>query len=719
MTQSTAMAMDAGTARYTMTISRLTVDKLGVKLYDRASAVLAELVANSYDASATEVKVTAPMGRYLAVKEDGRVRDLGYIVEVSDDGVGMTPEEVNKFYLRVGAERRKDPKRGDTSRRYGRKVMGRKGVGKLAPFGICQKIEVLTSGGEEPVEGKDENGNDATGYVTAHLFLDRNKILKDSDFAYEPEVGPLDGLVRPKTGTTLRLTLFARRKVPDIEALERQMSQRFGVATPKWKILLIDSDEDEETRQPPRQVGGFAIPKMENTEIRFVDQGDAYEEDDEDRYVALNPDDTVHKDLQAGFEHEGAFYPVTGWVAYSKEPYKDDLMAGVRIYCRGKIAAQTGIFNRKAGFTGEHDVRSYLVGEVHADWLDDDEDLIQTDRRDILWSHDLGQAFEEWGQSVVLRVGKAARNPVKKKTWDRFKELSDVEEKVRKAFPLSDQGPIRDRALEYAQMVGKNMRTEELKDEEQVETVVQLSLFLAPHITLDEELRKAADSEDSPVAVISGILRTARIAQLASFGRIAEDRIKVIARVEELKDDSETLEAAFQDLIEEAPWLINPQWSPLTENQTFSTLKTEFEKYFEQHTGEPLDLGDFTDPTKRSDFVLSNQDRVIQIIEIKRPHHKFANEEMVRLDRYNEQMTNFLADPRNAEFKRLFDDFHITLVCDEEKLTGVHKRAYEGLVEAEKLTPINWRTFLLRTRRSHEEFLEEVKRHRRDAARVV
>ena len=41
-----------GGGKYEMTISRLTVDKLGVKLYDRVSAVIAEIVANSYDADA-------------------------------------------------------------------------------------------------------------------------------------------------------------------------------------------------------------------------------------------------------------------------------------------------------------------------------------------------------------------------------------------------------------------------------------------------------------------------------------------------------------------------------------------------------------------------------------------------------------------------------------------------------------------------------------------
>lgn len=702
-------------AKYKMTISRLTVDKLGVRLYDRVSAVLAELVANSYDADATEVTVSAPMGKYLAVNEDGKVKDQGYVVEVSDDGIGMTPEEVNDFYLRVGSERRTDDRRGDTSKKYDRKVMGRKGVGKLAPFGICRRIELLTSGGEL-VEGVDENGNPTEGYLTAHLFLDRGNILKDTDFNYEPDVGPLDGIVRPRSGTTIKLTIFTRRKVPDAETLDRQMSQRFGVASPKWKIVLVDLEKDEEDEDRSRNVGEFSVPKMEGTEIKFEDRGDAY--DNEERYVALNSDGRIREDLSAGFEHDGYFYPVTGWVAYSQDPYKDDLMAGVRVYCRGKIAAQTDIFNRRAGFTGEHDVRSYLVGAVHADWLDDEEDLIQTDRRDIMWSHDLGQAFEEWGQNVVLKVGKGARDPVKKKAWDQFKEVSNVEEKVKEAFPTADQEGIRKRALEYARMVGKNMRTGELKDVEQVKAVVQLSLFLAPHITLDEELRRAANAEDTPVAAISEILRTARVAQLASFGRIADDRVKIIQRVEELKDDPETVEMALQKLIEEAPWLIDPQWSPLTQNQTFSTLKSEFEKYYEKQTGKPLVLGEFTDSNKRSDFVLSNQDGKLQIIEIKRPQHKFVNEEMERLNKYEEQMANFLKDPANAELSKAFDGFHITLVCDEEGLSGLAKTAFDGLQASNKLTFINWKTFLLRTRRSHEDFLKEVERQKKDVPRV-
>ena len=113
-----------------------------MKLYDRVSAVMAELVANSYDADATEVEISTPMGQTLAAKDKDRAVDKGFKIEITDNGAGMTPAEINDFYLPVGAERRKDPRRGDRSKKFKRKVMGRKGVGKLAPFGVCQCIEV-------------------------------------------------------------------------------------------------------------------------------------------------------------------------------------------------------------------------------------------------------------------------------------------------------------------------------------------------------------------------------------------------------------------------------------------------------------------------------------------------------------------------------------------------------------------------------------------------
>ena len=699
--------------KYKMTISRLTVDKLGVKLYDRVSAVIAEIIANSYDADATEVTVRAPMGELLATKSKGVITDRGFVIEVEDNGIGMTADEVNEFYLKVGMERRNDPKRGDLSKKYLRRVMGRKGVGKLAPFGVCEKIEVITAGGK-PCECTGVKSAKNTGYLTSHLILERRAILSETDEPYYPTVGQLDNTYRPNAGTIIRMTIFDYRHVPAIVDFERQMAQRFGLQSANWKIALQDSNKKSNQEGYECYVGEFQIEANSATKITFSRKAKAKEDSRKPTdYTVTGPLKIDLGGLLPGFEHENRFYPITGWVGYAPKPYKDELMAGIRIYCRGKIAAQTKLFDLTAGFTGEHDVRSYLIGELHTGWLDEAEDLIRTDRQDILWSHDLGQSFEKWGQALVKLLGKITREPMRVSAWEKFQEVSKIEQKVEAAFPGKDNKEIREQTMEMAETIAKAARKDELEDPQTVECFVQLSLLLGPHITLDRKLKQAASSKDRPMAVVSEVLKTARIAELASFGRIVDDRVRVIETIETLKDDKTTQESELQKLLTEAPWLINPAWSPITANLSFESLRSEFIKFYKARTGKDLVLHDFSDSKKRADFVLSSQDDTIQIIEIKRPHHKLLNEEMERMVCYYDLMKEFLGEEGNQDFAKKFPKYHITLVCDQIGLTGSARAAFDGYKATDALTHINWKTFLLRTGQAHQEFLNEAKRQKR------
>lgn len=694
---------------YLMTISRLTVDKLGVKLYDRVSAVLAELIANCYDADAESVTVTAPMDTLLAEKKGGKVKDKGLEIVVEDDGCGMSPDEVNPFYLRVGAERRADPKRGDVSRKFKRKVMGRKGVGKLAPFGVCKVVEIISAGGPV-VDGVDERGKAARGHKVAHFTLELDKIQQDTDSGYEPPPGPLDGTVRKQSGTKVILRDFNHRRVPDIAELSRQLAARFGVQSSNWRITLRDGNEKPSQEGYEAVVGDLDVDTMPASLLRLEDPKPK-------KGIVLGPislpDGKAHDKLRAGFEYEGKAYPVTGWIGYAKVPYKDEVMAGVRIYCRDKIAAQTPVFNLKAGFTGEHSVRSYLVGELHADWLDEEEDLIRTDRQDILWSGDLGRTFEAWGQAVVKVVGTLTLEPMRKNMWERFLDASKFDERVLEEYPATDLKDVRDNCVEVARLIAKSARGDELNDPEHVESLVQLSLLFGPHLTVDQQLEKAAEGAGHPIAVISRLLRTARIAELSSFGGIAAKRVDVIERLEHHKDDAATIEAVLQDLLESAPWLINPQWSPITANQTFETFREEFKKFYKKREKKDLTLKPVRDSNKRADFVMSSQDNAIQIIEIKRPSHTLTDAEFARLVKYDELMSEFLSLKGNQDYQRAFPNYKLTLVCDDLAIDHKNTRAMEALVAKDLLEHINWRTFLLRARRCNEDFLQEAKRQKR------
>ncbi len=684
---------------YSMRISRLTVDKLGVKLYDKVSAVIAELIANAYDADATKVTVLAPMGQFLATRAGGTVSDKGFDIQVVDDGIGMTPRQVQDFFLVVEAERRNDADRGDRSPGFKRKVMGRKGVGKLAPFGICKTIELISAGGTRIDGGSADSG--PTGYLTSHIILHYDGIValkEEPDERYKPEVGDRDESYSPESGTQIILKDFNYRKVPEIFVLGRQLAQRFGIRAQNWQVQILDNTQ---SNSQPVTVGGFDIQTMPNTKLTFQADGTVH-----------RPDGTPAKELKAGFQHEGTFRPVTGWMAYSKAPYKDELMAGIRIYCRGKIAAQTSIFNQRAGFTGEHNIRSYLVGELHADWLDEDEDLIQTDRRDILWSDGLAVDFQAWGQQIVKRIGMLSRDPLRKATLDLFFEKGEVDARTLKAYPTDEQQGIRDRATDVARSFGRAISRGEVEDASVVNELVDLSITLAPHITLNSMMKEAVARSDTPLSVLASFLRTARLAELSSFGRIAEDRLKVIDRLQILKSTDDTDENDLQQLIADAPWLINPEWAPVTENQTFTSLRREFEKYYEHKTGCSISLSDFQETGKRPDFVLSNQEGTVQIIEIKKPHHKLSNSEMDRIVTYYQNMEAFLEDPGHTKFRTHFPDFHVTVVCDELALTGSQRAAFEGYLSRKKLTHMDWAAFLLKSEQVHQDFLSEARRQR-------
>jgi len=187
-------------------------------LYSNKEIFLRELVSNANDAidrlrfESLSNPERLREGEELAIRID--VDEEAKTVTVTDNGIGMTRREVNDYYLVVGSERRHYPRpgRGDKSPRFGRRVMGSKGIGKLAPFGICETVEILSSGGN-PVTRRGTDGKLSEGYLTAHLILIRSTMLQDEEFDYQPAPGNLDQTVRSDTGTIIVLKGFGYRRV--------------------------------------------------------------------------------------------------------------------------------------------------------------------------------------------------------------------------------------------------------------------------------------------------------------------------------------------------------------------------------------------------------------------------------------------------------------------------------------------------------------------------
>lgn len=107
--------------KYEMTISLQIVEHLGLNLYSNTSAVISEAVANAWDADAKTVEIT--------LEKD--------CITIKDDGCGMDTDDINNKYLTVGYQKRHLV---PITPMLNRKVMGRKGIGKLSLLSIAETI---------------------------------------------------------------------------------------------------------------------------------------------------------------------------------------------------------------------------------------------------------------------------------------------------------------------------------------------------------------------------------------------------------------------------------------------------------------------------------------------------------------------------------------------------------------------------------------------------
>src|ERR1035437_507747 len=120
---------------FTFEISLSVLNHLG-SLYRSFATVLGEAISNSWDADAKNVWI------YINRKKNSFL--------IKDDGIGMTADDFQNKFLKIGYSKRKD---GTSSSVKGRPFIGRKGIGKLALLSCADKITVISK-----VEGGDYIG---------------------------------------------------------------------------------------------------------------------------------------------------------------------------------------------------------------------------------------------------------------------------------------------------------------------------------------------------------------------------------------------------------------------------------------------------------------------------------------------------------------------------------------------------------------------------------
>lgn len=337
-----------------------TIEHLGVKMYSTLPPALAELISNAYDADASKVKITFH-------EQNGT--PISIVVE--DNGHGMDANAIQNKFLVIGRNRRDDE--GDKpSPRYKRLATGKKGLGKLALFGLSKLITVRTI----------QNGKE-------NLFsLDWDKLLT-SKGTYNPNADLIDVETGKGSGTSIKLSHLKRKTPFDIEGLADSLSRMF-IVDETFDIELYDSSKSKVVKVTNDR-------RYSNINIQF--RWDAQKIHDwfpENKYL-----DGLTVSLLTA---ETPLSPSSG-------------LRGVSLFSRGKLVNAPEFFSNS---TSSHFFQ-YLTGHIEANFIDLlNEDVISTNRQSINWDNEDMLDFRKFLSEVISKVNQDWRLLRKKKKDDDF-----------------------------------------------------------------------------------------------------------------------------------------------------------------------------------------------------------------------------------------------------------------------------------------------------------
>ncbi len=337
-----------------------TIEHLGVKMYSHTPPAIAELIANSYDACATEVNIRLYDGDQFRI-------------EVEDNGDGMTFEEVNDYFLRIGRNRRKEKQPNSC----GRKPTGKKGLGKLALFGLGNKITIIT---------KKEN-------TQVRFALDYNEILDWEGPDYTPKFEIIE--IGDETGTVIILEELKRKTNYQIEEYANNISKLFNFKEKDFQVLISLND------------------------------GEPIEIHNKLKYDNITPQfewnfDEIKNIVNSDYEHKDK---IKGRLITTEKPLKPGLR-GITLFANGRMANSPEFFGRSES---SH-FYSYLTGWLDVDFIDDyPDDYISTDRQSLNWENEITNQLKTYLSETLKALEQLWREKRKELKKEKIKEKTNID----------------------------------------------------------------------------------------------------------------------------------------------------------------------------------------------------------------------------------------------------------------------------------------------------
>ena len=599
------------------------IDHLGIKMYQKVVDVVAEFVANAWDADAKHVDIECAADKIV----------------IADDGHGMTFDECQTKFLVVGRDRRKTD-RTDRSR-GGRPVLGRKGIGKFAGFGIAKEVQITTISGDSGEE---------TSFV-----LDVAEILNAEDSnSVEIKILQYDGPNEEKKGqqgTRVELRGIHARGGTG-EQIGKELARRF---------LLPAMDPEFSIK-----IDGKTMPDAFNDAMEYVFPDALPEAEKEARKLSIDEKGWAVETFPNG--------KLVRWrVGFFEHPVDDEELKGIAVFARGKMAQKPFCFELSGGMSAQHGLE-YMTGQVEMDFVDDEaNDLIATERQRINLQTPLGQNIQAWGielLKMLTRVWATKRSEskialIKSKTEvfsERLDNLSKSEKKtVMDVISKIAQFPRlgADRFREWANDIIVGYEKGRLKN-------------------VIEELATARDLNE---ADFINILAESDVISALSIAESIKTKILAISELKQ-RVQSQELENKVRDYIYDRPWIIHPKWDSFKKERSLENLIKDLgRKVFKDE--EPYN--------GRVDLTLVAGSDML-LVEFMRPGLELDYEHIDRVNHYVIEIRNRLKR-RTGETIRTLNNAYIIadskndsdVVADriaELERSGILVKTWEGLISS-------------------------------------
>ena len=563
------------------------LDQLGFQTYQSPVASLSELVANAWDADASSVNITLP--------NDSTQSDQ---ITIEDDGVGMAFDECQERYLNIGYDRRSgDPFAKTTG---GRSVMGRKGIGKFAGFGIAAKIRIDTTSSK-------------TGENTV-FEMEIDKLRADE---YIKEGGEILASVTPADKSSHGTKVILKGL-----SLGRRISEKQFSMSLARRFLIQQTLDDFKV-----SVNGKPIPGTEDvSKVEFTFPGD-YSESKKPEGLGVDDGGWGVEKLPNGKEIRWKFH-------FSKETIGDEDLRGITIFANRKLAQKPFFFNLSGGLGGQAG-QSYMFGRVVADYVDQMKtDPISAERQRVNWELKETAPLLEWGQERVKKLlviwhdlrGEKKRRLLEEKVSgfsDRLEKLGSHERKTIKNV-LKKLGGISSIS------------------QQKYEEVADSILTTWEGGRLKELWTSIAESEGLEESDFLEILMETDIISALNVAEAIKTKLHAISELK-ARIDRKELERAVRDHLAENPWIISPKWDTFRIETRVNLLVRDCAR----------ESGLLDEKYKgRTDLVLSSGDHLL-VLEFMRPGLALDWDHLGRCNRYVKSIRTAIEAHTQLEFTQV------------------------------------------------------------------